>query len=155
RDRLLPDIYSHPFDDEWHRDRSPFWDLDQVDIPVLSIGSWAKGPLHLRGNVEGFRRLGGPKRLMVLGAKSPGDVQAMYASEEFHEEQLLPWYDAHLKDGDPPDGAPVRVFVNRAGRYREAAQWPPENATPAEFFLTAEPSGTVQSLRDGSLADRP
>jgi predicted acyl esterase len=159
RDRLLPDIYAHPFDDAWHRDRSPFWELDEVRIPVLSIGGWVKGPLHLRGNVEGFRRLGGPKRLMVLPTRSPAELQALYSSEEFHREHVLPWYDTYLKGPrrpeDPPEGAPVRVFVNRAGRYREARQWPPEQTTPAVFFLTAEPSGTVRSLRDGSLAELP
>jgi len=37
RDRVIYEMYAHPFDDDWQRLRSPFWELDQVDIPVLSI----------------------------------------------------------------------------------------------------------------------
>jgi hypothetical protein len=40
--QVIYDMYEHPFDDEWPRRRSPFWELDQVDIPVLSIGAGAR-----------------------------------------------------------------------------------------------------------------
>jgi X-Pro dipeptidyl-peptidase (S15 family) len=33
RGDFINDIYQHPFDDEWQRRRSPFWELDHVDIP--------------------------------------------------------------------------------------------------------------------------
>ncbi|HWG60418.1 MAG TPA: CocE/NonD family hydrolase [Streptosporangiaceae bacterium] len=161
RDRFLADMYAHPFDDAWHRTRSPFWELDEVTIPVLSIGNWAKGPLHLRGNVEGYRRVKGPKRLVILKAATPHEVQAQYASAEFHEAEILPWYDSYLKaDGPggaaPRAGAQVRVFVNRQGSYREAPDWPPPGGVPAAFYLSAAHSGAVRSLNDGSLlADEP
>ena len=66
RVQFLPDMWSRPFDDEWHRRRSPFWELDQVDIPVFSIGVWGKRALHLRGNFAGFERVQGPKQLLVV-----------------------------------------------------------------------------------------
>jgi len=37
RDRVIYDMYAHPFDYEWQRRSSPFWALDRIDIPVLSI----------------------------------------------------------------------------------------------------------------------
>ena len=43
RDHVIYDMYAHPFDDEWQRRRSPFWEFHRVDIPVLSIGVWGKG----------------------------------------------------------------------------------------------------------------
>jgi predicted acyl esterase len=43
RDRVIYDMYDHPFDDECQRRRSPFWEFHRVDIPVLSIGVWGKG----------------------------------------------------------------------------------------------------------------
>jgi len=70
RAQVIYDVYDHPFDDEWQRRRSPFWELDQVDIPVLSIGAWGKASLHLRGNVEGFRLVRGPKQLLIAGAQT-------------------------------------------------------------------------------------
>jgi predicted acyl esterase len=157
RNALLTNVYSHPYDDEWQRERSPFWDLDQVDIPVLSIGAWCKGSLHMRGNVEGFGRLRGPKKLLMLGAANPGVVQQMFATTEFHATILLPWYDHHLK-GVPNgvmDGPDVRLWVNRGESYRAAETWPPEPATQAAFALSATPSGAARSLNDGSLVEQP
>ena len=70
RGEAVYDILSHPFDDEWQRRRSPFWELDQIEIPVLSIGAWGKSSLHLRGNFEGFQRVKGPRKLVVTPADS-------------------------------------------------------------------------------------
>ncbi|MGH9296601.1 MAG: CocE/NonD family hydrolase, partial [Acidimicrobiales bacterium] len=163
RDRFLAEMYAHPFDDDWHRTRSPFWELDKVTIPVLSIGNWAKGPLHLRGNVEGFKRLSGPKRLVILKAATPFEVQGLYASSGFHEAEILPWYERFLKPSEParseeattelPEGAPVRYFVNRLGCYREAESWPPSQTRTAMFTLTGATSGATRSLFDGSLEE--
>jgi len=149
----LSNIYAHPFDDDWHRERSPFWDLDQVTIPALSIGAWPKGSLHMRGNVEGFRRLGGPKKLLMIAAANPGEVQKLYATPEFHEREMLPWYEHHLK-GVPNgvmDGPAVRLQVNRTAQDRTAGCWPPADVTAAEFLLIGKASGAVRSLNDGSL----
>jgi putative CocE/NonD family hydrolase len=49
-------------------------------------------------------------------------------------------------DSDPP----VKVFVMGANRWREAHQWPPEEAAPRQFFL--ESGGRANSLSgDGEL----
>lgn len=156
RDRFVPDMYRHPLDDAWHRTRSPFWELDSVTIPVLSIGSWIKGPLHLRGNVEGFRRVAGPRALLVLAARSPNEVQSLYASEEFHAREIMPWYDRYLKGAAPePPATPgsVRVQVNRSGVLRHYDAWPPRQTIEAVWHLTGRPSGTTRSLNDGSLTE--
>jgi predicted acyl esterase len=48
------DIFAHPFDDDYHRNRSPDW--DKVVTPFLSAASWAGQGIHPRGNFEGFMR---------------------------------------------------------------------------------------------------
>jgi uncharacterized protein len=48
------DIFSHPLDDEYHRERSPVW--ENVTVPLLSAASWGGQGLHPRGNYEGFMR---------------------------------------------------------------------------------------------------
>ena len=151
----LSNVYAHPFDDEWHHDHSPFWGLEDVTIPVLSIGAWPKGSLHMRGNVEGFRRVAGPKRLLMIPARNPGEVQALYATEDFHARELLPWYEHHLKgvENGVMDGDPVRLTVNRSGAQRTAAAWPPPEAAPAVFHFDPAHSGAVASLNDGSLSE--
>jgi predicted acyl esterase len=47
-------ILDHPFDDGYHRERSPDWAA--VTVPMLSAGNWGGAGLHLRGNVEGYVR---------------------------------------------------------------------------------------------------
>jgi predicted acyl esterase len=158
RGQILGQMYEHPFDDEWQRRRSPFWELDQVDIPVLSIGAWGKASLHLRGNFEGYRLAKGPKQLLITGAQSFAEAQRLYFNEEFHRAELLPWYDHHLKghDNGVMERPQVRFFVQGEGATLSAPDWPPPDATIAEFHLSGAKSGHEESLNDGSLvAGRP
>ena len=147
KDRFLYDALSHPFDDEWQRRRSPFWELPEVDIPVFSIGVWGKAGLHLRGNFTGFERVRGPKQLLVA---HPGDfMQALlyFFDEEFHRRELLPWYDHHLKGADNGvmDRPAVRYYVRGEQAYRAAASWPPAKVTETTFHLSGTRSGTTKS----------
>ncbi|MGY9049035.1 hypothetical protein P775_11650 [Puniceibacterium antarcticum] len=153
RGQVIYDIYEHMFDDEWQRRRSPYWELDQVDIPVLSIGAWGKASLHLRGNFTGFEKVRGPKQLLVVGANSFAEAQTYYFDEAFHRAELLPWYDHHLKGeaNGVMERPAVRYMMQGAHEERSAEDWPPTDVTVSEFFLNAEHSGVVQSLNDGSL----
>jgi putative CocE/NonD family hydrolase len=156
RYRAYLDAFAHRFDDEWHRRRSPFWELDQVDIPVLSIGLWGKANLHLRGNVLGYERVRGPKQLLIDDAPTFPAAQQLFGDAAYHEREILPWYDYHLKgvQNRVMDRPAIRYFVEREGRYRSAGTWPPEDVGPATFYLTGARSGVVQSLNDGSLDSR-
>jgi uncharacterized protein len=155
RDRVIYEMYAHPFDDEWQRRRSPFWELDQVEIPVLSIGAWGKASLHLRGNFEGFRLVKGPKQLLITGAQTFAETQLLFSEEEFHRQELLPWYDHHLKgiDNGVMERPKARFFVQGEKTVRSAPDWPPPDATVAELFLSGTKSGHQASLNDGSLVE--
>jgi len=157
RHELLPDIMSHTLDDDWHRRRSPFWELGKVDIPVFSIGAWAKAGLHLRGNVMGFGRVAGPRQLLLVESHVFADAQRIFDDEGFHRREILPWYDHHLKgrDNGVMDRPAVRFFVNGEGRYRSSEAWPPPESRPDTFYLSGARSGAVRSLNDGSLDRRP
>lgn len=155
RHLLASEIYAHPLDDDWHRARSPFWELDQVAIPVFSIGCWGKGPLHLRGNVLGYDRVRGPKQLLITHPDSFPAAQRLFADPAFHQHELLPWYDHHLKGADNGvmERPQVRFYVQGEDTYRSAQSWPPADATSTSFFLCGEHSGSVSSLNDGSLTE--
>ena len=155
RGEILSKMYQHPLDDKWQRDRSPFWELSQVEIPVLSIGAWGKASLHLRGNFEGYRLVEGPKQLLITGAKTFGETQTLYFDEDFHRSELLPWYDHHLKgvDNRVMDRPAVRFFVQNEGKTRSAMTWPPANVSIAEFHLNGARSGSQNSLNDGALTE--
>ncbi len=155
RAELLANAFGRLLDDDWFRSRAPFWELDQVTIPVLSVGMLCKGPLHMRGNVEGFLRVSGPKQLLLLDAKSPNEAQRWFDDPEFHRAQLLPWYDHHLKgiDNGVMDAPRVRFDLVGSGARRVADTWPPPQAIERTFHLGAGDSALVGSLNDGSLLE--
>ena len=59
---LVGAIVEHSLDDEFWRQRSPYWRLDQIKCPVLSIGHWGKMGLHLRGNILGYEEVKGAEK---------------------------------------------------------------------------------------------
>ncbi|MSQ51203.1 MAG: CocE/NonD family hydrolase [Betaproteobacteria bacterium] len=155
--KWLNEIYAHPLDDAWQRDHSPLWELGGVDIPVFSIGCWGKRSLHLSGNFAGFHEVRGPKQLLIEYPEGTGEAQRLFGREDFHEREVLPWFEHHLKG--LPNGVmerpAVRFFIQREGRYDSANTWPPQDSRKATLYLSGARSGAVRSLNDGSLVDVP
>ena len=151
---LVGDIVAHPLYDDWWEERSSFERLGDIKVPVLSIGHWGKMGLHLRGNILGYEHAGGPKKLVVTGARNAFEAHHLFDQIEFHEKELLPFYDHHLKGADngAMDGAPVRIYVRGAEIWREEKQWPLARATTVPYYLRKGPSGSVTSLNDGGLS---
>lgn len=58
------EIFSHPFDDQYHRDHSADW--SKIEVPLLSCGNWGGNGLHLRGNVEGFVRAASTQKWLEM-----------------------------------------------------------------------------------------
>ncbi len=154
RTDLVGDIVDHTLNDEWWRERSAFEKLGDIRIPVLSIGHWGKMGLHLRGNILGYEELKSPKKLVVTGARSDIEAHHLFDQIEFHEKEMLPFYDHYLKgiDNGFMDGNPVRLFVRGADVWREEPEWPLPRAKYVPYYLGAAPSGSVTSINDGSLS---
>ena len=151
---LVGEIINHDLDDEFWRVRSPYWRLDKIKCPVLSIGHWGKMGLHLRGNILGYEEVKAPKKLVVTGARNTFEAHRMFDQVEFHEKELLPFYNLHLKGANNGfmDAEPVRLFVRGANVWRAEEEWPPKRATPVVYHLRKGPSGSVSSLNDGGLS---
>ncbi len=145
----------HTTYDAFWRERSALERLDQIKIPVFSVGLWAKVDLHLDGNIIGFQRASGPKKLLLFGGATLYDAVGDYASPAFHEKYMLPFYDWCLKgqQTDYVKAPAVRYYVRGADEIRSAATWPPPGATDTSFYLATGPSGSVSSLNDGALVD--
>lgn len=155
--RDLPrDLSLHPTADAYWADRSFADALSGCEIPLFSIGVWSKLDLHLTGNIEGFHRFSGPKRLMITGAPHMSAAQADFESIEFHKENLLPFYDKYLKglETDFEAGPAVSFALRGAGERVDAVRWPPSSKT-SSFHLSPARSGAVASLNDGTLAPEP
>ncbi len=155
---LVGAITEHTLDDEFWRERSPYWRIDKIKCPVLSVGHWGKMGLHLRGNIIGYELLKSPKKLVVTGARNTFEAHHMFDQVDFHEKECLPFYDLHLKGANNEfmDASPVKIFVRGANEWRSEEEWPPARAAMTPFYLRKGPSGSVTSLNDGALsADKP
>ena len=126
---LVGEIIDHPLDDEFWRERSPYWRLDKIKCPVLSVGHWGKMGLHLRGNILGYEEVKAPKKLVVTGARNTFEAHRMFDQVEFHEKELLPFYNLHLKGANNGfmDAEPVKLFVRGANIWRSSEDWPPQH----------------------------
>jgi hypothetical protein len=144
----------HDTDDAWWKERSAFERLDQINIPVLSIGHWAKKALHLRGNIVGYEYAKSPKRLVVTGYRTQNEVHHAFDTEEFHEEFLLPFYDYYLKGlkNGYDKLAPVRIQVQGSYEWRDEQEWPPKRARIVPFYFRRKKSRSLTSLNDGGLS---
>ena len=117
---LVGEIINHPLDDDFWRQRSPYWRLDKIKCPVLSIGHWGKMGLHLRGNILGYEEVAAPRKLVVTGARNTFEAHRMFDEVEFHARELKPFYDRHLKGANNGfmDSEPVKFFVRGADAWR-------------------------------------
>ena len=121
---------------------------------MLSIGHWGKMGLHLRGNILGYEQVNAPKKLVVTGSRNTFEAHRLFDQIEFHEKELLPFYNLHLKGANNGfmDAEPVRLYVRGANVWRAEEEWPPQRATPVVYHLRKGPSGSVTSLNDGGLS---
>jgi uncharacterized protein len=147
-------VKRHPLYDSFWKERAAAEKLAKIKAPVFSIGVWSKVDLHLNGNIVGFQRAGGPKKLLVFGSSDLYAAVADYSSVAFHEKYLLPFYDCYLKGRRTSylDEPTVRYFVTGADRFESAATWPPPGPRYVPYYLGKGPTGSVTSLNDGALS---
>jgi predicted acyl esterase len=154
---VMPDLgaelLTHQTYDDWWRERTPFERLPQSRVPALSIGVWGKVGLHLRGNLLGYEAIGGPKKLLVMGARNVEEAAHLFDQPDFHERELLPFYDHWLKGekNGVMDGPPVKLLIRGDDEYRLEKEWPLKRARRTSYYLNRRKSGSVTSLNDGSL----
>jgi uncharacterized protein len=150
-------IQQHPTYDDFWRERAAAENLHEIEVPLYSVGVWGKVDLHTRGNIEGFRRASGPKKLKMIGPINAFVANREFNSAEMHEKVLLPFYDHYLKGKQTEylNRPTIEYFVRGADAVRTAETWPPAGVRYLEWYLSAQKSGSVTSLNDGSLAREP
>ena len=147
-------VAEHPTYDAFWRERSAWEVLDRIKVPLYSSGVWGKMQLHTRGNIDGYLRASGPKKLRMSGVPNAWAAAAEFSGVEFHRNVMLPFYDHYLK-GKSTDylARPnVEYAVRGSNAIRSAENWPPPGIKYTRWFLNAAGSGSVTSLNDGGLA---
>lgn len=150
-------ISAHPTYDGFWKSRCAAERLHEIEVPLYSVGIWGKIDLHTRGNIEGFRRARGPRKLQMRGPPNAWAANAEFNGVELHERVLMPFYDRYLKglSTDYEKRPAVEYFVRGANVFKTADTWPPAGVKYRSFFLRSENSHSVTSLNDGTLDSRP
>jgi uncharacterized protein len=147
------DVQQHPFYDDWWKERCAVEQLEKIKVPLFSIGVWAKMDLHCAGNIVGYQKAQGPKKLFISSTATPFSAQRDFSLIEFHQKYLLPFYDRYLKGkATSHESRPnVEYTVRNTGAVKSSDVWPPANAKPTSFYLGKGPTESVTSLNDGAL----
>ena len=150
-------IAAHPMYDDFWRERSAWEVLDRIKVPLYSSGVWAKMQLHTRGNIDGYLRARGPKKLRMSGVPNAWAAAAEFASVDFHKRVLLPFYDHYLKGASTDYLARpnVEYAVRGSNAMRSSDTWPPANVRNVACYLTQLASQSLTSLNDGGLSRAP
>ncbi|MFC5138965.1 CocE/NonD family hydrolase [Actinomycetospora rhizophila] len=123
----------HPLLDDYHRERTT--DLDRVTVPVLSAANWGALHLHLRGNIEGWRRAASRDKWLVVHTGT--HIDPYYA--DWAQELQLRFLDRFLKDEpERMDGVPPVQLAVRHGRevvWRAATDFPLPQTRWQELYL--------------------
>jgi uncharacterized protein len=138
------EIRSHPFWDDYHRERSPDW--SKIEVPFLSAGNWGGQGLHLRGNVEAFVRAASKQKwLEVHGLEHWTHYYTDYGLA------LQKQFFGHFLKGEDngwEKRGPVLLNIRHVERFvqREERQWPLARTEWTRLYLNAS---------DHSLARAP
>lgn len=140
----------HPLVDDYHRVRAT--DLDRVTVPLLSAGNWGALHLHLRGNIEGWRRAASQQKWLVVHTGT--HIDPFYA--DWAQDLQLRFLDRYLKDQqDRMDGvAPVRLAI-RHGRdvvWRDADDFPLPGTRWQELHLTGSDLEWTEPSEPGQVS---
>ena len=153
---------NHPLDDSFWRSVSTREHLDQVHVPVFSVGGWYDN--FVESDLAAFselRRNSGVHRIVI--GPWPHNMSVRFANVDFGKESGAPirrmqleWFDQWLRAKDSPimSRPPVRIFVMGANRWRDEHEWPLARTKMTPFYLGSK--GRANTLTgDGALSARP
>ncbi len=144
-------IFAHPMDDKYHRDRSPVW--EKIVTPLFSAANWGGQGLHPRGNFEGFVRSASKNKWL----EAHGIEHWTHFYTDYGREQQLKFFDYFLHGKDTGWSKQPKVFlqIRHPGEKfvgRAENEWPLRRTrwtkyylNPSDMALTArKPSGNAK-----------
>ena len=171
----LADWYFEMLD---HPNDGPYWwptnlslKYQEVDAPILHVGSWNDVFVGttLR-SFSGIRRKGrsatcrsgqrvviGPWLHGRIGRREIGELDFGPEAVFDLNECRLRWYDHWLKgiDTGAMDGAPVRVFLMGENRWLDLDTWPPAGVSYEPVYFREGAGQSPESLNNGLLTSAP
>ncbi|KDN18079.1 CocE/NonD family hydrolase [Amycolatopsis rifamycinica] len=135
RSDYIQDVLAHPgHHPRWaeadHRHR-----VADVTVPVSSVAGWYD--IFLPGQLRDFRTLQDARRRPRLTVGPWTHAGDLFASTGETLRETLGFGLAHARGEEPPERAPVRLFVMGEEAWRDFASWPPEGYAPQRWHLRA------------------
>jgi putative CocE/NonD family hydrolase len=158
---MFQEAVAHPSYDSFWKSISVREQLDQIRVPVFSVGGWFDN--FVESDLDAYERLrknSGVDRILI--GPWPHNKAVKLEGVDFGPDSDVPlrsiqmeWFDQFLKGKDTPllSRAPVRIFVMGVNRWLDAPEWPPP-ARQERFYL--ESRGQANTLAgDGRLYLHP
>ena len=148
---IVADALAHPFDDEYHKARTP--ELEKINVPFLSAANWGGQGIHPRGNFEAFMRA--PSKQKWLEAH--GDTHWL----EFYTDygvRLQKRFFGHFLKGEDTGWSrqpPVQLLVRHPGEKfieRHENEWPLARTQWTKFYLDPDNMRLSKSPAAGEAA---
>jgi len=152
------DYLARPNDDQWYHDRSPFYRVGRIQVPVLIVDGWRDGAF-VRGDLEMYeqlvRRQGVETRIDVSacthkGCGAPFDPTHSANGTDDVTAIEFDFLSHYLLGTQEHAGAPVSFDLQPAGPYLGATQWPPLGTQFTRFYL--HPGGAAGEPLTGALS---
>lgn len=165
------EIADHPTYDKFWKDSSVRAHLNELKVPVYSVGGWYDN--YVESDLDAFTILSkkNPEDRIMIGPW-PHVFSAPFEGVDFGKDWLVPlrpeqlkWFGRWLKDEQPgakdkpPDAkeiaqeAPVRIFVMGVNQWRDEQEWPLKRAMAEKFYLSGGNANSAAG--DGKLGMRP
>lgn len=145
-------VKEHPYLDEYWQTKIPDW--SKIRVPAYVCAGW-EHPLHLRGSIEGFRRIRSPKKWL----RAHREFEWPDGYHRDHLQDLLLFYERYLKDiRNGWEFTPrVRLEVMDAYHYdyvtnRPEKSFPLERTEYKKLYLQAA-DGTASYDRPAAAAE--
>ena len=152
------EVLAHPFDDAYHRARSPQW--ERITVPLLTAANWGGQGLHPRGNFEGFQRAASAQKwLEVHGLEHWTHFYTDYGTRLQKR-----FFDYFLRGVDNGWGRQPRVQlqVRHVDRFIERhedawpiprTRWTKFHVDCAQHGLASEPAAVSAAVTYDALGD--
>ena len=139
------DYLARPNDDKWYHQRSPFYRVNRIKVPVFIVDGWRDGAF-VRGDLEMYERLaqrpGVETRIDMTACTHKGcgaPFDPTHPADGADDTQAIEFdFMSHYLLGTPEHQGPnVSFRVQPSGPYGQDSQWPPADTTFARYYLGA------------------
>jgi uncharacterized protein len=124
--------FDEPYDGTFYQEKSAWPLLERIQVPVCIGTNWGNPGIHMRGAFQAWHGIQAPKKLFI----GPPDSRWPWAC---YQDELLAWYDYHLKgiDTGVDEQPAVRYWLQGADCWKSASDWPIPGSVTQRLYLAA------------------